>query len=129
MPQRVEHSTERNIRYRALGTDIKKILQDCANEGRGRDENDREKLFSEVKEKGGGGLPGGPVVKTLSSNARGVGLIPGWSAKIPYTLRPKKPTHRSNIVTNSIKTLKMVHIKKFFKKKSTAGTVQTSVIY
>ena len=28
---------------------------------------------------------GGPVVKTLPSNARGVGLIPVWEAKMPKT--------------------------------------------
>ena len=27
---------------------------------------------------------GGPVVKTSSSNAGGVGLIPGWVTKIPH---------------------------------------------
>ena len=46
------------------------------------------------------GLPGGPVVKTLLSNAGGSGSIPGPGA-------------------NSIKTLKMIHIKKNFKKKNT----------
>ena len=30
-------------------------------------------------------FPGGLVVKTLPSNARCNGLIPGWGAKIPYT--------------------------------------------
>ena len=34
-------------------------------------------------------LLGGPVVKTLPSNAGGVGLIPGRRAKIPHALRPK----------------------------------------
>ena len=34
-------------------------------------------------------FPGGPVVKTLPSNAGGAGLIPGWGAKIPHTSRPK----------------------------------------
>ena len=34
-------------------------------------------------------------------------------AKIPYALQSKKQSKKqSNIVTNSIKTLKMVHIKK-----------------
>ena len=32
---------------------------------------------------------GGPVVKTSPSNARGVGLVPGWGAKIPHALQPK----------------------------------------
>ena len=46
-----------------------------------------------------------------------VGSIPGLGAKIAYTSRPEKPKHKtSNIVTNSIKTLKMVHIKKILKK-------------
>ena len=30
-------------------------------------------------------FPDGPVVKTLPSNARGVGLIPVWEAKMPKT--------------------------------------------
>lgn len=32
--QRLEHSTETDTKYRALGTDINKMLQDCANGGR-----------------------------------------------------------------------------------------------
>ena len=53
-------------------------------------------------------FPGGPVVKTLPFNARGAGLIPGLGAKIPHALGPKsqKTYNRSNIVANSIKTLK-----------------------
>ena len=35
-------------------------------------------------------LPGGPVVKTLPSNAGGTGSIPGRAAKIPYALVPEK---------------------------------------
>ena len=34
-------------------------------------------------------FPGGPVVKTLPSNAGGAGSIPGQGAKIPHTLWPK----------------------------------------
>ena len=34
-------------------------------------------------------FPGGPVVKTLPSNAGGAGLIPGWGAKIPRASWPK----------------------------------------
>ena len=34
-------------------------------------------------------FPGGPVVKTLPSNAGGVGSIPGHAAKVPYALWPK----------------------------------------
>ena len=33
--------------------------------------------------------PGGPVVKTVPSNAGGVGLIPGRGAKIPHASQPK----------------------------------------
>ena len=36
-----------------------------------------------------GDFPGGPVVKTLPSNAGGAGSIPGQGAKIPHTLWPK----------------------------------------
>ena len=59
-------------------------------------------------------LAGGPAVKTSPSNAGGAGSIPGWGAKTPPALRPKNQNikHRSNIVTNSIRTLKMVYIKK-----------------
>ena len=60
------------------------------------------------KESEKGNFPGGPVVKTLPSNAVGAGLIPGWGAKIPHTSGPKNQ-NRSNIV---IKILKMAHIKK-----------------
>ena len=38
------------------------------------------------------GLPSGPVVKTVSANARGAGLIPGHVAKIPHASRPKHET-------------------------------------
>ena len=34
-------------------------------------------------------FPGGPVVKTLPSNAGGEGSIPGGRAKIPHALQPK----------------------------------------
>ena len=64
-------------------------------------------------------FPGSPVVKILPSNAGGAGLIPGQGAKIPHALWPKNQNikNRSNIVRNSIKTLKMVHIKKKILKK------------
>ena len=44
------------------------------------------------KEGGIGDFPGGPVVKTSPSNARGEGLIPGQGAKILYALWPKHPS-------------------------------------
>ena len=69
-------------------------------------------LFSVLKHDAGD-FAGGPVVKTLPSNAGGAGSIPGWGAKIPQASRPKnKIKNRSRIVANSIKTLKIVHIKK-----------------
>ena len=37
-------------------------------------------------------FPGGPVVKTLPSNAGGVGSITGQQAKTPHALWPKKKT-------------------------------------
>ena len=33
--------------------------------------------------------PGSPAIKILSSSARGVGLTPGWGAKIPHALQPR----------------------------------------
>ena len=35
----------------------------------------------------GGGLPGGPVVRTRHSHCRIPGLIPGWGTKIPQATR------------------------------------------
>ena len=37
-----------------------------------------------------GSFPGGPAVKTSSSNAGDAGSIPGQEAKIPHASRPKK---------------------------------------
>ena len=51
------------------------------------------------------------MAKTLPSKAGGVGSIPGQGAKIQHASWPKD---RDNIVKNSVKTLKMVHIKKNF---------------
>ena len=53
------------------------------------------------------------MAKTLPFSVGG--SIPGREAKIPHTSVSKTKTlkkKRSNIVTDSIKTLKMVHIKK-----------------
>ena len=38
----------------------------------------------------GGNFPSGPVVRTLPSNADGVGSIPGQGAKLTHALRQKK---------------------------------------
>jgi len=56
---------------------------------------------------------GSPVVKTLPSSARGMGLIPGQELR-SHMLHGQKETkqNRSNIVTNSINILRMVHTKK-----------------
>ena len=63
-------------------------------------------------------FPGSPVIKTLPSNARGAGSIPGRATKIPHASWPKNQRMKqNNIVTNSVKTLKMVHIGKTFKKR------------
>ena len=57
------------------------------------------------------------MVKTSPSNAEGVGSIPGRGAKIPHASWPKNQNiKRKQFVTNSIKTLKIVHIKKILKK-------------
>ena len=45
------------------------------------------------------------MVKTLPSKAGDAGSIPGWGAVIPHA---SCPTYKNSIVTNSIKTLKMV---------------------
>ena len=65
-----------------------------------------------------GEFPGSPVVKTSPPSAGGEGSIPGQGAKIPHALGPKpvpRKKHRSNTVTSSITTLKMVHIEKILK--------------
>ena len=41
-----------------------------------------------------GDFPGGPVVKTSSSNAGGVGSTPDQGAKIPRASRPKSQTNK-----------------------------------
>ena len=63
-------------------------------------------------------FPVGPVVKTLSSNAEVADSIPGQRAH-PTCLIGKKPKRKtkSNIAANSIKMLKMLHIKKILEKR------------
>ena len=41
-----------------------------------------------------GDFPGGPAVKTLPSNAGGVGSIPGPGAETPHALRPKNQNRK-----------------------------------
>ena len=57
-------------------------------------------------------FPGGPVIKTLPSNAGGAGSITGWGTKSHKAL--KKPQYKTEaiLITDSIKTLNMAHIKK-----------------
>ena len=43
-------------------------------------------------------FPGGPVVKTSPSNAAGMGLIPGWGAKIPTCLMAKEPKRKTEAI-------------------------------
>ena len=58
------------------------------------------------------------MVKTSPVNGGGVGSIPGQGAKIPYASRPEnQKNHGGKIMTNLIKTLKMIHIKKKKKKR------------
>ena len=59
------------------------------------------------------------MVKTSPSKAEGVGSIPGQGAKISHGLGPKTQNIKKkkesqpiiNIAINSIKTIKMVHMK------------------
>ena len=64
-------------------------------------------------------------LKTLPSNVRDVGLISGWGANIPRVSWPKNQNikNRSNTVTNSIKTLKLAHIKKKSLKKVSSAEI------
>ena len=57
-------------------------------------------------------------------------MIPGQEAKIPHVSWPKNQIikNRSNIVTNSIKTLKMVHIKNNNNLKKIFKTKQNRVV-
>ena len=59
-------------------------------------------------------FPGGPVVKTSPSNAENAFLIPGQGTRshVPQGHKTKTKIFGGNIVTNAMKTLKMVHLKK-----------------
>ena len=56
------------------------------------------------------------MVETSPSNAGGMGSIPDQGGEISHASQqpspPKKINNRSNIATNSMKTLKMVHVQK-----------------
>ena len=56
------------------------------------------------------------MVESWPSKAGVLGSIPGQGAKSPYASWPKKQNKQtkhkgSNIVTNSVKTSKMIHMK------------------
>ena len=59
-------------------------------------------------------FPRGPLLRTSPSNAEGTGSIFGQGAEIPHAWQPINQNEKTE--TNSIKTFKMVHIKKIFKK-------------
>ena len=40
-----------------------------------------------------GDFPSGPAVKTSLSKVEGAGSVPGWGAKIPHALQPRKTKH------------------------------------
>lgn len=64
-----------------------------------------------------------PVVRTSPSSAEGTSLIPGGEAKISHASQPKiqNINNRNNIVTHSIKTLKLVHLRKKILKNENFG--------
>ena len=76
-------------------------------------------------------FPGGPVVKTLPSNAGGAGSIPGWGAKTPHASRPKTQNIKQKQCCNKCnKDFKNGphKEKKIFKKKRTPMWSMYSVV-
>ena len=67
------------------------------------------------------------MVKTLPSSAGGMDSVPAWGTKISHT-KNQNVNNRSSILTNSIKTFKMVHIKKILKKEYTMVTKITNTV-
>ena len=59
-------------------------------------------------------FPKSPLVKISLLNSRGAGSFPYGEAKIPHASQPKNQNinNKSNIITNSMKTLEMVSIQK-----------------
>ena len=77
-------------------------------------------------------FPGGPVFKTLPSNAGGAGSIPGQGAKIPHASWPKHQNIKQKQYFNKFnKNLKkkMVHIKKNLKKKKKRNGKKKVICY
>ena len=64
-------------------------------------------------------FPGGPVVKTSPSDARGTGSIPGQGARSPYALRPEDQNIKQKQYSNKFnKDFKNgPHQRKYKKKK------------
>ena len=58
------------------------------------------------------------MVQGSPSNAGGRGSIPGLGAEIPHALGPKTQNMKQ-AMSNSMKSLRMVHIKKSLKKPAT----------
>jgi len=76
-------------------------------------------------------FPDNPVVKTLLSSAGGAGSIPGGQVKILHASWPNNQNinNRSNIVINSIKTLKNSPHKKKSLKKEVHLPISMTVYY
>lgn len=64
-------------------------------------------------------FPGDPVVRMLSFQCERVGSIPGPELDPMPCGQKKNPQNinRNNIETNSLKTLKIIHLEKILKKK------------
>ena len=74
-------------------------------------------------------LPGGPVVKTSPSTAGSSSLIPGQGAKIPHASQLKNQNLKlKQYYTNSIRTLKLVYIKKYLKKKLERSEIKLKLV-
>ena len=65
------------------------VLKNLLSSGREHRANYRHGTRQESTE---GAFPGGPVVKTSSSNAGEMGLIPGWGAETSTSLGAKSKT-------------------------------------
>ena len=71
-------------------------------------------LPSLLENHGIGEFPGIPMNKTLPSSVGGTGSILGLQTKNPYSSRPKNQNIKEKqCVKKSMKTLKMVDIKKY----------------
>ena len=52
-------------------------------------------------------FPSNTVVKPLPSNAEGMGSIPGWGAKMPHALQPKKQSIKQKQYYNKFNKKKL----------------------